>query len=403
MAEQRIRVALLGAGGFASTAHLPAIAATPAFDLVAVYSRSRSSADKLVQAAQRFPATSGADLAVYSDDSADGATLDALLARDDIPAVVLCLPIPHQPAVIRRALAAGKHVVSEKPAAASVADTRALVELYEAEYAPKGQQWIVAEQFCYGHAWEKARELVRDGKLGTVQSFAVDVFIQPSLAAGATNWRREPEYQGGFLLDGGVHFFAALRHILSTASPSPLALTSLSAHVSQLNPSLPPCDTLHALVGTSSARGDDDGSATGPSGTFTLSFGHPKPAQTKLYTLRGDRAVLTIDIAHPRIHVLRLVTQPSPADPDAAGEDEPNVLEIELPARDAVEAEVEAFARALVAGIGSKEADEVRRRSGPRAALRDVAAVEGALKSGEKGGEKIALKELVGEALWEVQ
>ncbi|BGP45108.1 hypothetical protein JCM10450v2_000925 [Rhodotorula kratochvilovae] len=372
--------------------HLPAIAATPDLHLAAVYSRSHSSASSIADAAKGYPSTAHADLSLYSDDAEHGhGGLDALLARDDIAAVALCLPIPLQPAIIRRCLAAGKHVLSEKPIAPSLSEARALLAEYERDHAPHGRQWLVAEQFPYGAAWEKARALVRDGKLGDLVGFDAQVFIQPSLKAGATNWRRVPDYQGGFLLDGGVHFVAALRHVL----PSPLA--SLSAHVAQLNADLPPADTLRAVLHTADPK---------PAGTLTLSFGTPQPSDAKVYTFRGSKGVLSVDLASPRTHVLRLTTaSSSEKEEKRAGEEElpHSQVEIELPARGAVEAEFAAFGAALLSGPESAQAAYARDRSGPRAAIRDLAAIEGALKSGERGGEKVVLREIVGEEAWELK
>lgn len=93
--------------------HLPAIAATDSLRLVAVYSRSLSSVNAFVEASKQHSSTSH-DLDVYSEDPSSSG-LDELLAREDIRTVVLALPITTQPEVIRKALAAGKSVISEKP------------------------------------------------------------------------------------------------------------------------------------------------------------------------------------------------------------------------------------------------------------------------------------------------
>lgn len=51
---------------------------------------------------------------LYSEDSEEGKSLDDLLARSDIKAVTIALPIKNQPEYIKKALLAGKHVLSEK-------------------------------------------------------------------------------------------------------------------------------------------------------------------------------------------------------------------------------------------------------------------------------------------------
>lgn len=74
-----------------------------------------------------------------------------------------------------------------------------------------------------------------------------------------TEWRRTPGYQGGFLLDGGVHFIAGIRLMLGEEA----AIVRASAYSSQLQKHLPPVDTIHAVLKCK----------TGVSGLFDVSFG----------------------------------------------------------------------------------------------------------------------------------
>lgn len=402
--------------------HLPAIAHnTDTLDLVALYSRSLSSAQQLQLEAARFHSLADTvpQLDLYSDDHPQHHSLATLLARDDLDAVAVCLPIPHQPAVLLECLRARKHVLSEKPIAPTLDRALELVHEYERDHAPNGVHWLVAEQFPHAAAWEKARQLVRDGKLGRLVGFDADVFIQPSLKAGATNWRRVPDYQGGCVpLPSSLAFLPLPRadpHAPSRAQlpprrrrslfcrpatrsvghPYPDRPVAVSAHVTQLDPALPPTDTLRAVLRTSDPK---------LGGTLVLSFGTPQPSDAKRYTFRGTDAVLTVDLgSNPRTVLLTLVSAPPPPQ---RGEDPlpPRKVEIELPAQTAVEAEFAAFAATILGGgADSDAARAARERSGPRAALRDLAAVEAALRSGERGGERVALKDLVGDEAWEVK
>ncbi|BGP13048.1 hypothetical protein JCM10213_000947 [Rhodosporidiobolus nylandii] len=396
-------IALLGAGGFAIGAHLPAIAATDTLHLVAVWSRSLSSVNSLVEASKKHASTAH-DLSVYSEDPSTE-NLDALLARSDIQTVAVALPIPSQPAIIERAWRAGKNVISEKPVAPSLEEAKKLVDLYEREYKPRGLLWIVAEQMAHMQSFEKARQIIADGKIGELRSFQVEVYIQPSVAAGKTTWRTVPDYQGGYVLDGGVHFAAGLRHMI------PHPITSLYAHYSQIQPHLPPCDTLTALVTATPSTSPNPAHSAAPTsltGTFHLTFGTEAPSSTRLYTFRGSKGVLTLDFGQARIHTLKLVNFPSslsapPSASDPLGterNEEPHELTIELPAM-GVEDEFEAFGKALVAGAGSEEAKDVERRSGPRATMRDLGFIEGGLLSSKKG-KAIDLVQLVGEEYFRI-
>jgi len=119
-ANDTIGVAIIGSGIFVKEQHLPAVQASPDLELKALYSRSLTSAKSV--------ASSLSDENLYSDDSKQ--SLSDLLARDDIRAVIIALPIPAQPAYIKQALTAGKHVLAEKPVAKDVATARELIQWY---------------------------------------------------------------------------------------------------------------------------------------------------------------------------------------------------------------------------------------------------------------------------------
>jgi predicted dehydrogenase len=60
-----------------------------------------------------------------------------------------------------------------------------------------------------------------------------------------TDWRKNPTHQGGFLLDGGVHYAAAIRLLLGEA-----AVDTVIAYSTLINPHLPPIDSVHAVIRT---------------------------------------------------------------------------------------------------------------------------------------------------------
>lgn len=99
-----IRLALIGIGKIARDQHLPAIAADPALDLVAAVSR-----------------TARVDGVVNFTD------IDALIASGlDIDAVSIATPPVGRHQLAAKALAAGWHVMLEKPPGATLAEVRAL-------------------------------------------------------------------------------------------------------------------------------------------------------------------------------------------------------------------------------------------------------------------------------------
>jgi len=85
-----ISIALIGSGIFAKEEHLPAILSTPTLRLVAVYSRSLSSAKTLSSEIK----SEDANVELYSEDQ-DGKGYEQLLARDDIKGVIIAYVAHH--------------------------------------------------------------------------------------------------------------------------------------------------------------------------------------------------------------------------------------------------------------------------------------------------------------------
>lgn len=121
--------------------------------------------------------------------------MDALLARSDISAVIVVLPITLQPAIIIKALAAGKHVLSEKPVAADVAKGLDLIKTYNTVYKGKGLIWRVAENFEAEPGYQAAAAAVRSGKIGEVKFFKTVVvnYIDKESKWYQTPWRTVPD------------------------------------------------------------------------------------------------------------------------------------------------------------------------------------------------------------------
>lgn len=91
--------------------------------------------------------------------------LDDVLADDQVSAVAVATPAASHLDVAKAAMSAGKHVLVEKPLAASYADARALVE--EAER--RRLTLMCDHTYCYTPAVAKIREVIHSGMLGDVQ------------------------------------------------------------------------------------------------------------------------------------------------------------------------------------------------------------------------------------------
>ncbi|KAJ6119793.1 hypothetical protein N7523_004073 [Penicillium sp. IBT 18751x] len=328
-----IGVAIIGSGLFAQEQHLPAVQAAPNFELKAIYSRSLQSAQTLANG------TSGIDL--YSEDAGAGNSFDDLLSRPDIGAVTIALPILVQPEFIKKALLAGKHVLSEKPIAKDLATAQELLKWYGANVDTKKTFWAVGENFRYMTKYLFAAEQVR--KMGKIKHFRVNV----QNLVKEDNKYYLPEYQGGFLLDGGVHMTAGLRLILGSEH-----ITTLSAQSQLQQAYLPPVDTVDAVAQTKS----------GATGIISLSWGSPFSDST--FEFACEKGVVTLKDDDVTVNGV--------------------VNHIEFDGR-GVGPEVAEFATAIAHGR------PVEKRQSPEAALADLEILEQMIKSGERQGEKVSL------------
>lgn len=92
-------------------------------------------------------------------------SLDEILADPDVAAVAVATPAATHLPVATAALAAGKHVLVEKPLAANLDDGRDLVALAER----RGRVLMLDHTYCYTPAVAHLREVVRGGRIGSIQ------------------------------------------------------------------------------------------------------------------------------------------------------------------------------------------------------------------------------------------
>jgi len=91
-------------------------------------------------------------------------SFEDVLADDTIDAVVVATPVDTHFDLCRAALAAGKHVMVEKPLATSSAECETLIELAAAQ----GLTLMVGHVFVYNAAVNKVKEYIDAGEIGEV-------------------------------------------------------------------------------------------------------------------------------------------------------------------------------------------------------------------------------------------
>lgn len=161
-------------------------------------------------------------------------------------------------------------------------------------------------------------------------------------------WRKNASHQGGFLLDGGVHFVAGMRILLGKDNP----IVSVSANTAQLQEHLAPVDTIEATARTKK----------GTLGTISISFG--TTAKGSEYSVASERG--TVNSGFDEITV----------------NGETKVVKNE---KSGVPPEVRAWGEAIAAGKPNP-------LQSPEEALADLSILEALLRSGEQGGKSIDIE-----------
>jgi predicted dehydrogenase len=265
-------------------------------EVVAVASRDRGRAEAYA-AEKGIPRAHGA----YED----------LLADDAVEAVYVPLPNSMHLPWSERALAAGKHVLCEKPLSPRAADVEAAYDA--AERAGR----ILMEGFMwrYHPATEKVVALLRDGAIGRlrVARAAFGFTLDPA----ADNVRWSAELEGGALMDVGCYCVSALR--LLAGEPQ-----RVSAEL------VPGVDGVDArLAGLLRFGGD-------VLGTFDCAFDVPHRAGLELVGETGT--IVSLDPWHGQAPIVRILR------PDAEPE------EVPVEAADPYARELDDLARAVREG-----------------------------------------------------
>jgi predicted dehydrogenase len=190
-------IAVVGAGVVISERHLPGLAKTGRGVARSIFDPDRERARAL---AAQFDIPRVAD------------SLEDALAGDDIDAVLVASPNSFHREGAEAALAAGKHVLCEKPIALRLADAGALRDAARA--ADRVLQVGFHQRFSAEHA--AVRLLLDAGVVGRVEAFD-SVVCEPAevIPGGRANYRYDPVQGGGLtLIDLGSHRVDQLRALL---------------------------------------------------------------------------------------------------------------------------------------------------------------------------------------------
>lgn len=133
-------------------------------------------------------------------------TLDEVLADDTIEVVDIAVVPSAQPDIASRALAAGKHVLAQKP----LAETSDVAAGLVAAARRAGRSLVVNQQMRYGEGIAATRAIAEAGWLGDLTAVTIDVNI-------ATDWSAWEWLVNSPRLDlmyHSIHYFDSIRSLL---------------------------------------------------------------------------------------------------------------------------------------------------------------------------------------------
>lgn len=207
----RLNIGIIGTGWMAR-AHVENLRRLGFVEVVAVAGRTPESAGHFATK-QRIPVASGD----YRE----------LAGRDGIDGIHICTPNHLHAPVARVALAAGKHVLCEKPLAMSAEEARGLLDLAEANHL----HHAVNHNLRYYPAVQQARRMIENGELGEIVSLQ-GTYAQDWLFHRTDyNWRVRSELGGPLRAMGdiGSHWMDMIEHVTG------LRITSLCADLATVH------------------------------------------------------------------------------------------------------------------------------------------------------------------------
>ncbi len=251
---QPVRWGILGAANFAREHMAPAIHAAHGATLAAIATSDPAKA---------------APFRAFCPDLRIHGSYDALLADPAIDAVYVPLPNHLHVEWTLKALAAGKHVLTEKPIAMQADEIDQIIA------ARDRTGLLAAEAYMIVHhpQWQRAKAWLAAGEIGTLRH--VDAAFSYHLT-DMGNIRARPETGGGGLRDIGVYTFGSTRFVTG-AEP-----VELSAQIK--------------LVHDVDVFAQVNGVMEGPTGRFTYgSMTAINMYNRQVVTFQGDRGMIRLD------------------------------------------------------------------------------------------------------------
>ncbi|MHB8627450.1 MAG: Gfo/Idh/MocA family protein [Aggregatilineales bacterium] len=146
----KVKIAVVGTGWWATTAHIPALKENPRAELVLV---------------DKNPTALKAASEKYNVKDAYTSVGEAVKAHPDLKGAIVAVPHAAHYEVGKAVLDHGLYLLMEKPMTLHAKEAKALVDLADA----KGLQILIGYTFPYLHPLQEAKKRIDDGLLGNIE------------------------------------------------------------------------------------------------------------------------------------------------------------------------------------------------------------------------------------------
>lgn len=197
---EKIKVAVIGCGTIANSAHLPSYSRNPKAELAWV-------CDIIPERAQK----------AMDDYSAGKMTLDyhEILADLSVTAISLCVPNYLHDKIAIDCLNAGKNVLCEKPAAVSYERACAMKEAADRN----GKILNIGVVNRFNSSVIKIKNMIETGELGKVYHIYCSFRAHRSIPGLGGPFTTKEKAGGGVLIDWGVHFLDLIFYCIGSVKP----------------------------------------------------------------------------------------------------------------------------------------------------------------------------------------
>ncbi len=189
----KIKWAIIGAGGIADRRTMPAIIKDDLSEIVALYDRNAKVAEKL---GEKY------DVAYYTD-------IEQMLIKSECDAVYIGTPVACHYEQASLCLKHGKHVFIEKPVCITAKEGKKLVK----KAKDSDKQLTVGYMMKYHNLHLKAKELIKSGGVGSPNNVRAQFSCWYPDIEGA--WRQKKSLGGGgAIMDLAVHAIELIEFLL---------------------------------------------------------------------------------------------------------------------------------------------------------------------------------------------